>query len=107
MSAHHPQLTQPQRQRQTTHSLKWTRKASRNNRWHVGTSWAHIFLTERDASLQDLRKSHSLDIDKGNLEDGDLRTRFPNVNEAAVIRRIDMRLIPILCAMFLLAFLDR
>ena len=56
-------------------------------------------------SSQDQRESVSLD--KYNLEGGDLRARFRNVNEAAVIRKIDMRVVPVLCVMYLLAFLDR
>ena len=45
--------------------------------------------------------------DKYNLEGGDLRARFPNVDEAKVIRKIDIRVVPVLCIMYLLAFLDR
>ena len=45
--------------------------------------------------------------DKYNLEGGDLRARFPNVDEAKVIRKIDIRAVPVLCIMYLLAFLDR
>ena len=32
---------------------------------------------------------------------------YPNIDEAALMRKIDMRVIPILCLMFLLTFLDR
>ncbi|KAH9945828.1 MFS general substrate transporter [Epithele typhae] len=37
----------------------------------------------------------------------DLQARFPDVNEAKVIRKIDLRVVPVLCALYLLAFLDR
>ena len=32
---------------------------------------------------------------------------FPNINESALIRRIDLRVVPVLGLMFALAFLDR
>ena len=32
---------------------------------------------------------------------------YPNINEAALMRKIDMRVIPILCLLFVLTFLDR
>ena len=64
------------------------------------------------SSLQDHPKSP--DVEKQyNLapytktEGGDYRARFPNVNEAKVIRKIDIRVIPVLCVLYLLAFLDR
>ncbi|OSX60459.1 hypothetical protein POSPLADRAFT_1171562 [Postia placenta MAD-698-R-SB12] len=37
----------------------------------------------------------------------DLKTRFPTVDEAKVMRKVDMRVIPVLCVLYLLAFLDR
>ncbi|RDX56433.1 MFS general substrate transporter [Lentinus brumalis] len=40
-------------------------------------------------------------------EGGDYKQRFPNVNEAKVVRKIDMRVVPVLCILYLLAFLDR
>ncbi|KAI0959406.1 hypothetical protein AcW1_004236 [Taiwanofungus camphoratus] len=38
---------------------------------------------------------------------GDYRTRFPNIDEAKVLRKIDIRVVPVLCILYLLAFLDR
>ncbi|KAI0807648.1 MFS general substrate transporter [Fomes fomentarius] len=38
---------------------------------------------------------------------GDYRACFPDVNEARVIRKIDTRVIPVLCVLYLLSFLDR
>ena len=32
---------------------------------------------------------------------------FPNIDESKVIRKVDMRVMPILCLLYLLAFLDR
>ena len=32
---------------------------------------------------------------------------YPNVDEAALLRKIDLRLVPILSALYILAFLDR
>ena len=61
--------------------------------------------TERSASFQE--REGSLVTDKYNLEAGDLKARFPNVNEAKVMRKIDMRVVPVLCVLYLLAFLDR
>ena len=52
-------------------------------------------------------RGSSVDVGKYNLEGVDLKTRFPNVNEAKLLRKIDMRVVPVLCIMYLLAFLDR
>jgi len=32
---------------------------------------------------------------------------YPDIDESALIRKIDMRVIPILCLMYLFAYLDR
>jgi len=32
---------------------------------------------------------------------------FPDINESALIRKIDIRVIPVLCLLFSFAFLDR
>lgn len=40
-------------------------------------------------------------------EGGHYRERFPDIDEAKVIRKIDMRVVPMLCILYLLAFLDR
>lgn len=40
-------------------------------------------------------------------EEVDLKTKFPNVNNSKLMRKIDMRLIPPICILYLLAFLDR
>jgi len=32
---------------------------------------------------------------------------YPNINESALLRRIDIRVVPVLCLLFLFAFLDR
>ncbi|PCH41172.1 MFS general substrate transporter [Wolfiporia cocos MD-104 SS10] len=37
----------------------------------------------------------------------DLATRFPRIDEKKVVRKIDLRVIPVLCVLYLLAFLDR
>ena len=52
-------------------------------------------------------RGSSVDVDKYNLEGADLKTRFPNVDEAKLLRKIDIRVVPVLCIMYLLAFLDR
>ena len=41
------------------------------------------------------------------VEDADLRTRFPTINERKLKAKIDLRLVPVLCILYLLAFLDR
>lgn len=35
------------------------------------------------------------------------KTLYPHVNESRLVRKIDLRLVPILSALYLLAFLDR
>ena len=32
---------------------------------------------------------------------------YPDINEPALMRRIDIRVVPVLCLMFVFAFLDR
>ena len=41
------------------------------------------------------------------LEHIDYKTRFPAIDERKLIRKIDLRLVPVLCILYLLAFLDR
>ena len=43
----------------------------------------------------------------GQTEGGDYRARFPNVDERKVMRKIDIRVVPVLCVLYLLEFLDR
>ena len=64
------------------------------------------------SSLQDHPKSP--DVEKQynlapylDAQGGDYKARFPNIDEAKVVRKIDMRVIPVLCVLYLLAFLDR
>ncbi|OCH93577.1 MFS general substrate transporter [Obba rivulosa] len=40
-------------------------------------------------------------------QDVDYKTRFPNIDESKLMRRIDMRVVPVLCVLYVLAFLDR
>ncbi|OBZ68954.1 hypothetical protein A0H81_11047 [Grifola frondosa] len=40
-------------------------------------------------------------------EGGDYKSRFRHIDEAKVIRKIDRRVVPVLCLLYLLAFLDR
>lgn len=35
------------------------------------------------------------------------KERYPNVNQARLVRKIDMRVIPMISILYLLAFLDR
>lgn len=37
----------------------------------------------------------------------DLKTKFAHIDEAKLIRKIDLRLIPVLVVLYVLAFLDR
>ncbi|EMD33226.1 hypothetical protein CERSUDRAFT_118267 [Gelatoporia subvermispora B] len=69
---------------------------------------------------EDLNRSRSASL-KGTALDGgdaekyvvetaildDYRTRLPEVNEAKLMRKIDMRVVPVLTVLYLLAFLDR
>ncbi len=64
-------------------------------------------------SWQDNRSSPT-DVEKhfnlapyDNAEGGDYRARFPNIDERKVMRKIDIRVVPVLCVLYLLAFLDR
>ena len=60
----------------------------------------------RTVTSPDVEKQYNL-APYTKSEGGDYRARFPNVNEAKVIRKIDIRVIPVLCVLYLLAFLDR
>ena len=40
-------------------------------------------------------------------EEGGYKSRFPHINERSVMRKIDLRVVPVLCILYLLAFLDR
>ena len=71
-------------------------------------------LTILQASLQQeptsspSSRSVPLDDEKRvSFEHLDYRTRYPTVNEAKLMRKIDFRLVPVLCILYLLAFLDR
>lgn len=37
----------------------------------------------------------------------DYKAQFPNIDERKLVRKIDFRLVPVLCILYLLAFLDR
>ena len=43
------------------------------------------------------------------MGDGRLTAKemYPNIDESALMRRIDIRVIPILCVLYLFAYLDR
>lgn len=60
----------------------------------------------REQATSDVEKQYNL-VPHGNPEGGDYRARFPNIDEAKVIRKIDIRVVPVLCILYLLAFLDR
>ncbi|KIP10635.1 hypothetical protein PHLGIDRAFT_84571 [Phlebiopsis gigantea 11061_1 CR5-6] len=53
-------------------------------------------------------RSIPLDDEKRiSIEHLDYRTRYPTVDERKLLRKIDFRLVPVLCILYLLAFLDR
>ncbi|KAI0698917.1 MFS general substrate transporter [Cytidiella melzeri] len=61
-------------------------------------------------SPQDLRahSPSSADDEKQTYSDHDeLHRNFPNIDERKLMRKIDMRLVPPICILYLLAFLDR
>ncbi|EIW60283.1 MFS general substrate transporter [Trametes versicolor FP-101664 SS1] len=60
----------------------------------------------RDVTSPDVEKQYNL-APYGNSEGGDYKLRFPNIDEAKVVRKIDLRVVPVLCVLYLLAFLDR
>ncbi len=60
----------------------------------------------RDVTSPDVEKQYNL-APYGNSEGGDYKLRFPNIDEAKVLRKIDLRVVPVLCVLYLLAFLDR
>jgi hypothetical protein len=41
------------------------------------------------------------------VEHLDYKTRFPAIEEAKLMRKVDLHLVPVLCVLYLLAFLDR
>ncbi|TFY57815.1 hypothetical protein EVJ58_g6795 [Rhodofomes roseus] len=59
--------------------------------------------SSRDAEKHGYRSDATSDADLH----VDYKTRFPNINEAKVLRKIDIRVVPVLCVLYLLAFLDR
>ena len=52
-------------------------------------------------------RSSPTDVEKQYAQGGDYRARFPNIDERKVMRKIDIRVVPVLCVLYLLAFLDR
>ena len=51
---------------------------------------------------------------KGNVEERETIAQsqtsndiFPGIDEGGVVRKIDIRVVPVLCLLYLLAFLDR
>ena len=78
-------------------------------------SWPTCRSSEDAADSSSRPRTPSPDVEKQyNLapygvptEGGHYRDRFPNINEAKVIRKIDLRVVPVLCVLYLLAFLDR
>ncbi|KAI0748583.1 MFS general substrate transporter [Daedaleopsis nitida] len=65
---------------------------------------------EETRSSADVEKQPGLSpsVDLGsNVDKDDYKARFPNINEAKVIRKIDVHLVPALCMIYLLSFLDR
>lgn len=53
----------------------------------------------------DVEKQYNRPYEAGDI--GAYKTRFPNVNERSVMWKIDLRVVPVLCLLYLLAFLDR
>lgn len=58
------------------------------------------------SSPTDVEKQYNL-APFGHTEGGDYRARFPNIDERKVMRKVDIRVVPVLCVLYLLAFLDR
>lgn len=60
------------------------------------------------ASSRDVEKHrpHSSAASEADV-DVDCHARFPNVDEKKLLRKIDIRVVPVLCVLYLLAFLDR
>ena len=61
---------------------------------------------ESGVAPSDVEKHYNL-APYGVPEGGDYKARFPNIDERKVIRKIDIRVVPVLCILYLLAFLDR
>lgn len=62
----------------------------------------------RSSADVEKRPTLSPSVDSGrNVVQDDYKARFPNVNEAKVVRKIDLHLVPPLCMLYLLSFLDR
>ena len=60
------------------------------------------------AASRDVEKhgAHSSAASEADV-DVDYKARFPNIDEKKVLRKIDFRVVPVLCVLYLLAFLDR
>lgn len=72
----------------------------------TGKSSPSLDEHRRDVTSPDVEKQYNL-APYVPAEGGDYKERFPNVDEAKVVRKIDMRVVPCLCVLYLLAFLDR
>ena len=58
--------------------------------------------------MQERTPSPSVDDEKQvYVEHLDYRARHPAIDERKLMRKIDFRLVPVLCILYLLAFLDR
>ena len=57
----------------------------------------------RDAEKHGYRSSAASEADLA----VDYKARFPDIDEARVLRKIDVRVVPVLCVLYLLAFVDR
>ena len=51
--------------------------------------------------MDDEKRSYDLEADL------DQSKEAPSINERRLLRKIDFRLVPVLCVLYLLAFLDR
>lgn len=60
---------------------------------------------EQQPTSSDVEKQYNRPYETS--QNGDYKARFPNVNERNVMRKIDFRVVPVLCVLYLLAFLDR
>jgi hypothetical protein len=83
---------------------------------HAGRMWVAPNFAFRDAEpvfpiapLKERTLSRGSDDEKQDYvtERIDYKARYPAVDERKLVRKIDLHLVPTLCILYLLAFLDR
>ncbi|KAH9922693.1 MFS general substrate transporter [Amylocystis lapponica] len=68
-----------------------------------GTWPAEPVVAKVEGDVEDAQQ----DAASESFDDADYKKRFPHIDEAKVVQKIDWHLLPVLCILYVLAFLDR